>query len=150
VCARDGAASDLLATAADADGRLVLFAFGRSEQGDREVWQLQQTAPDAGWSHWRSFGRPAADVLLSGPESMAGVSWPTLVSDGHGRLQLYSLAPPVAGGKATLFYGQEQVTPSGDQWISVVNIFRVQPDYVPHPAGGQPPDEPPSRPPPAP
>ncbi|GAC1320734.1 MAG: hypothetical protein NVSMB2_16880 [Chloroflexota bacterium] len=49
-----GFTSDSPAVAANADGRLEVFAVG----SDRDRYHVGQTAPNGGWSHWLTFGRP--------------------------------------------------------------------------------------------
>jgi hypothetical protein len=112
---------------------VVLFALGTAEEGDREVWQLQQTAADDRWSEWRSLGRPAEEI--GGIGSLAGIGFPTLVADSQGRLLLYSLAPVVAEAKPTFFYVLDQLTPSSDEWRVGLQAFHVSPNYIPQPAG---------------
>jgi hypothetical protein len=137
----EGTASELMAVGAHADGRLVLFALGTTPEGDREVWQREQTTPNNSWSEWKSFGRPAKEAPFKGLESLANIGWPTLVSDSKGRLLLCSLAPGAVEGKSTLFYLLGQTTPSGAEWLTGLQLIDPPPESTYHP---QPAGEPPS------
>ncbi len=70
--------------AASADGRLELFAVG----DDGALWHIWQTAPNNGWSDWRSHGRP--------PSADGGLLtlWgsPGLSPSADGRLELFVVA----------------------------------------------------------
>jgi hypothetical protein len=56
------------AVAADADGRLELFALG----DDGALWHMWQTAPNDAWSQWVSHGAPPGVALNSAPAVAAG------------------------------------------------------------------------------
>lgn len=134
--------SDMMAAGAHADGRLVLFALATTTEGHREVWQREQTAPNDGWSEWKSFGRPI-DAFPGGGEFSEGldsIELPILVLDSEERLRLWSLAPGLVGGQNTKFYTLEQTTPSGAEWRHGLHMFSPPPEpaYIPQPAGEAP------------
>jgi hypothetical protein len=59
-------ASSTTWVAANADGRLEVFAAGFNIVGDWALWHQWQTAASNGWSNWSSFGTPAGvSELLS-------------------------------------------------------------------------------------
>src|ERR1700741_4802115 len=66
--------------AANADGRLELFAVGVDASGDQQVWHLSQTAPNGGWSSWSSLGTPVPNV---------GMFLPSVAANADGRLELF-------------------------------------------------------------
>ena len=115
------------AVGAHADGRLVVFTLAITADGDREVWQLEQTPPNDEWSEWKSFGRPAKMHPGEPISSLANIVFPSLVSDGQGRLVLMSAAPGLVNGTSTMFFCLRQRAPSGAEWSSGLQFFGVPP-----------------------
>jgi hypothetical protein len=60
----------------NAFGKLELFITG----ADGALWEIYQTAPSNGWSHWYSHGKPPG---------LAFTSDPTITSSQDGRLELF-------------------------------------------------------------
>jgi hypothetical protein len=127
-----------LAVGRHADGRLVVVALARTPGGDQEVWRLEQTEANNGWSEWRSLG-----VLTKflGAGFASGVMDLALISDGRGRLSLWSrVRETVETG--TFFFLFSQSAPSGDQWLASMIQFvhppprPSQPPLEPRPAPG--------------
>lgn len=56
--ARKISLTDRLTVGTNQDGRQEVFAVG----GDGNVWQIWQTAPNNGWSHWGKLGEPPAGI----------------------------------------------------------------------------------------
>jgi hypothetical protein len=85
-----------------ADGRLVVFIVGN----DGRLWQMQQTAPNGGWSGWRSHDGPSGMKFLR--------SRPAVASGLDGRLELF-----LVGADASLWHlhqtGSNDASP---QWFS--------------------------------
>lgn len=94
-----------IAVGKNQDGRLEIFAVGT----DGALWQIWQTKPNNGWSHWESRGKPTAEgIALSSPT--VGSS---LVVKAHqsGRLAVFVVA------SRSLWY-VEQMNPNNGwtQW----------------------------------
>ncbi|SET67127.1 hypothetical protein SAMN05216326_1583 [Nitrosomonas marina] len=52
------AVGDRFTAGSNQDGRQEISAVG----GDGDIWQIWQTVPNGGWSHWSRLGRPPVDI----------------------------------------------------------------------------------------
>jgi hypothetical protein len=60
--------------AANADGRLELFASAAVDDDHGDLWHVWQTAPNNGWSTWQSFGSPGGGTTSGGGDVAVGSS----------------------------------------------------------------------------
>jgi len=90
------------AVACSADGRLELFVVGN----DEALWHMWQTAPNGGWSGWKSHDAPSLTKLQR--------LRPAVGSSADGRLELFAV-----GGDDALWH-LRQIAPNDgwSQWFS--------------------------------
>jgi hypothetical protein len=101
-----------LAVGRHADGRLVVAALARMPAGHQEVWRLEQTEANNGWSDWRSLG-PTPEFL---PQQLRGrIRGLAMISDGRGQLSLWSQILETVEA-STFFYAFTSSIPFSDQW----------------------------------
>lgn len=90
------------ALACGTDGRLELFVVGN----DETLWHIWQTAPDGGWSGWRSHDAPPGKKF---PRLRPGVG-----STADGRLEVFAV-----GEDAALWHLRQTASNDGrSQWFS--------------------------------
>jgi hypothetical protein len=101
-----------LTVAAQADGRLVLFALRRMPDGAQLVEELEQTAPHEEWT-----GGAQINTDLVGLVHLT-IDDPTLAADGDGRLRLFFRVREGTG-----IYLLYQTQPNGSQWPEELRNF---------------------------
>jgi hypothetical protein len=119
-----------VAAEAQADGRLVLFAFATG--GDLGLAVLEQTAPNDGWSSWRTD-----ETYLEQPVPLRDVK---MALDADQRLELWA----VVQRSLDLFF-VKQTSPNSREWKGGVYVAAPQPastgseqpPYIPTPAGSE-------------
>jgi hypothetical protein len=95
--------------ALDSQGQLAVFAHG----SDGNLWLIQQTAPNNGWSGWQNLGTPGA----------AFASFPVVSSNWDGRLEVF------LQGQDNALWHIWQMTPSGpwSGWNSLAGSLNSAP-----------------------
>lgn len=106
-----------LAVAAQAGGRLVLFALRNTPEGSQSLEKLEQEATDG--EKWLP-GDPIDTGLLGLAEVVPKAGNPALATDSRGRLRLFLSVPGRIG-----IYALNQTNPAGGQWRQSINFFEA-------------------------
>ena len=82
--------SDRITVGSNADGRQELFVMG----GDDALWHIWQVAPNAGWSDWKSLGKPRDQfgfpVNSPEPPKDRDLSQPVVQRNADGHLEVFA------------------------------------------------------------
>ena len=111
------AGEPVLAVAAQAGGRLVLFALRNTPEGSQSLEKLEQEATDG--EKWLP-GDPIDTSLLGLAEVVPKAGNPALATDSRGRLRLFLSVPGRIG-----IYALNQTNPAGGQWRQSINFFEA-------------------------
>lgn len=78
--------ADRITAGRNEDGRQELFVMG----GDNALWHIWQVAPNAGWSHWASLGKPRDSFDGSEPAKERDLSEPVVQQNTDGHLEVFA------------------------------------------------------------